>query len=257
MKKYCALSLLGAFCTLMVAGWTEAASATGATHTVFIRINSDPQGALLFAPGASNGAPDVVLGETPYILAVKASWPKKSWVFTRWGAIQLESEGNACRAEYDKRGNCVLMLDLVASKPGYQTERFELPAVSLSQPGSLWSGREEWPIKATVELLLDPVEEAVEKTPPPPSAAATVVVASSAEGAERPISRLHMMASEENCTVVVNEEILGRTPLNLVIPAGVYSLEIRKEGFAPFKESLNVTGGTEETLKAILVPLNE
>ncbi len=78
-------------------------------------------------------------------------------------------------------------------------------------------------------------------SPPPPPDTAVLTLTSVPEGA----------------TVYRDGQAIGRTPLHqATIPAGEYTLEVRKSGFLPWKqEKVRFDSGSHRTLRAVLKPI--
>jgi hypothetical protein len=238
------LVLLG----LLPAGSSQANETSETNYTLFVAINSSPPGVLLTTPADLSGKG---IGVTPFVLVLNVSW-ERNWNGMHWRRIHVQSPGNACRAEFDARGTCHLVLNFTASKPGFKTQHFEVEAAALPPPGFFWSGRDDWPLKSSLQIELEKSES--ESAPAVQEEKASTVVIAKNE-TSKDMSRILVTSPESNAEIFLNDQRVGMAPLNLLLQPGTYRLQVRKQGFAPFQKEIVIQGNTEERLDAVLSPL--
>lgn len=62
-----------------------------------------------------------------------------------------------------------------------------------------------------------------------------------------------MIVSEpEHGEVYVDGAFVGNAPADLKLRDGTYTVEVRKEGYTPFRRELRVLGDSQVTLRAVL-----
>lgn len=76
------------------------------------------------------------------------------------------------------------------------------------------------------------------------------------EGKISPTGILAVSSSPRAAKVFVNGQLKGVTDLNLTLPPGTYSVEIKKEGFAAYHKTLVLKGELVETIDPVLFPIN-
>lgn len=67
---------------------------------------------------------------------------------------------------------------------------------------------------------------------------------------------LAISSSPKTAQVFINGEFKGVTDLNLNMPPGKYTVEIKKEGYIPYTKSLSLKGELVEAIDPILFPIN-
>lgn len=67
---------------------------------------------------------------------------------------------------------------------------------------------------------------------------------------------LAISSSPKAAKVYINQHLKGVTDLNVTLHPGVYTIEIVKEGFIPYKKSVALKGEIVETIDPILFPIN-
>ena len=220
-------------------------------YTLFVQIDSAPQGARLRSASDTNGT---ILGETPCVIPVNMSW-RKSLFGPRWRRLNLDSPGGVCHATRAKNGAWVLSFELAASKPGYIPQSFNIHVASLPPPGFFWSGRDDWPIKSSLLLNLDrDTNAAASRALSAPAPAPTVAIARSS--AKKDLMRLFLTSNTPGAEVYLDNARVGVAPINLVLQSGSYQLEVRKPGFEPYMKTIEAAGETDAHLEAILTPSN-
>ncbi len=70
------------------------------------------------------------------------------------------------------------------------------------------------------------------------------------------VAKVRLTASEDGAVVVVDGEVVGTTPLvwPVVVDLGKHTLLVKKSGFEPASQAIDVSGGSESTLAVTLRP---
>ncbi|MCX7741070.1 MAG: PEGA domain-containing protein, partial [Meiothermus sp.] len=68
-----------------------------------------------------------------------------------------------------------------------------------------------------------------------------------------PTGTLAVESTPRGADVLVNGRFVGRTPLNLALSPGFYSVEVRRSGFSPFRTSVSIQPGRTTRLSVNLV----
>ncbi len=63
---------------------------------------------------------------------------------------------------------------------------------------------------------------------------------------------VHVSAADDACEVFVDGAFVGNTPAKVKLPAGTHLVAVRKPGFKDYQRQLQVTEGSELTLRAVL-----
>lgn len=67
---------------------------------------------------------------------------------------------------------------------------------------------------------------------------------------------LAISSTPKAAKVFVNGKLKGVTDLNLTVPPGTYTIEIKKEGYRPYMKTLVLKGELVETIDPVLFPIN-
>jgi len=59
-------------------------------------------------------------------------------------------------------------------------------------------------------------------------------------------------SNEEDAEVLVDGSLVGNAPAKLKLSEGTHVIEVKKDGFKPFKKEIKVTDGSELNLRAVL-----
>lgn len=76
------------------------------------------------------------------------------------------------------------------------------------------------------------------------------------DGKISPTGILAVSSSPKAAKVFVDGQLKGVTDLNLTLPPGTYTVEIKKEGFAAYQKKLILRGELVETIDPVLFPIN-
>lgn len=227
-------------------------------HTIWVRIESSPNGAALYAPTSDGSPPVARIGETPCVVAVDLNWQTK-WFKKRWELISVWSPGGVCYARFrmDDAGYD-LFLRVVAMKNGYREQTADLPMALLKYPGPDWSGRKDWPAQARVTIALDPLPAsggASDTSSSAPVARRVIVADSESARGDGTSGTLTVHADVDAAQVYVDGRLVGVTPVQAVVKDGVHMLEVRKPGHHPVRREITVNDDADVAFRAILQPL--
>jgi hypothetical protein len=220
-------------------------------HTIWVKLDTTPTGAELYVPPTGNEPPGVRIGTTPCIVALDLSW-KVSWFKKQWERISVRSPGNICHYVFQSDRSYELFLNFVAIKPGYKNGTADLRIVTLKDPGPDWKGEYRWPTERSLNVSLIPAENSsLPDDLKGPSAKTVLFAGREAKG--KP-GMLNVSANVESAKVIVDDQIVGATPLQVVLPEGRHTVKIQKAGFQPLQKEIQVTRDAMVTLKAALSP---
>jgi hypothetical protein len=216
-----------------------------------VKLDTTPSGAEIYAPPADNELPNIRIGTTPCIVALDLSW-RTSWFKKRWERISVRSPGNICHYVFQTDRSYVLFLKFVAKKPGYKNGRADLHIVSLKDPGPDWEGKYRWPTERSLNVNLIAAHKSnLSNNPKSPSARTVLFAGSEAKGQP---GMLNVSANVESAKVIVDDQVVGATPLQVVLPEGQHVVIIQKAGFQPMQKQIQVTRDETVTLNAVLSP---
>ena len=71
-----------------------------------------------------------------------------------------------------------------------------------------------------------------------------------------PTGILAISSSPKTAKIFVNGDFKGVTDLNLTLPPGTYTIELKKDGFSSYKKTLTLKGEIVEAVDPILFPIN-
>ena len=220
-------------------------------HTIWVKLDTTPSGAKLYAPPAGNEPPDIRIGTTPCLIALDLSW-KVSWFKKRWERISVRSPGNVCHCAFRPDRSYDLFLNFVATKPGFKNRRADLRIVTLKDPGPDWKGKYSWPTERFLNVNLIPADNSNPSYDLKVPSAKTVLLAGS-EAKGKP-GILNVLANVESAKVIVDDQAVGATPLQVVLPEGRHTVNIQKAGFQPVQKEIQLTPDAIVTLNVVLSP---
>jgi hypothetical protein len=220
-------------------------------HTIWVKLDTTPTGAELYVPPTGNEPPGVRIGTTPCIVALDLSW-KVSWFKKQWERISVRSPGNICHYVFQPDRSYELFLNFMAVKPGFKNGRADLRVVILKDPGPDWNGKYQWPTKRFLNVNLIPADKSSSLDDPKVPLAKTVLFAGG-EAKGKP-GMLNVSANVKSAKVIVDDQVVGTTPLQVVLPEGRHTVIIQKAGFQPLQKEIHVTRDAMVTLKAALSP---
>jgi hypothetical protein len=220
-------------------------------HTIWVKLDTTPSSAEIFAPPSGNEPPTIRIGTTPCVIALDLSW-RTSWFKKRWERIYLRSPGNICRYVFRPNRSYDLFLDFVAVKPGYKSGRADLRIVTLKDPGRDWEGKYLWPTESSLTVRLVPADKSSLPDDEKSSTARTVLFAGG--GAKGESGTLNVSANVADAKVYVDDQFAGVAPIQVVLPAGQHAVRIQKAGFQPMLKEVQVTSDAIASLKAMLSP---
>jgi hypothetical protein len=144
------------------------------------------------------------------------------------------------------------------AKTGYKTyivdqligEKRAMGAAGWKMISDVLNGNSE-----TVTAFLEPLVAGSKKQDPAPQQQQqqTVITPESRAPQGGPSRGTVMIVSEpENGDVYVDGAFVGNAPTNLKLPDGIHIVEVKKEGYTPFRKELRVFGDSEVNLRAVL-----
>ena len=220
-------------------------------HTIWVKIDTIPSTAELYAPPTDNEPPSIRIGTTPCMIAVDLSWGVK-WFKKRWELISVRSPGDICRYVFQSDASYDLYLNFVAIKPGYKPKAADLHIATLKDPGLDWERETPWPTEQTLNLELIPADKKEAGDNIKTSTPRTVLLAGG--GITGEAGTLSILANVEGARVYIDDQFAGGTPIQVVLPEGRHSVRIQNVGFQPMQKDIQVTSDEIVTLKAVLTP---
>ena len=236
----------------LVAATARAAVITpDSEHTIWVKLDTTPSNAEIYAPPASNETPTIRIGTTPCIIAVDLSWRVK-WFKKRWELISVRSPGSICRYVFQPDRSYELFLNFVATKPGYKRGRADLRVVTLQDPGRDWAGKYQWPAERTLSVRLVPADKNSPLDDAKGSTTRTVLFAGGAAKGEA--GTVNISANVEGARGYVDDQFAGTAPIQVVLPEGRHTVRIQKAGFQPMQKQVDVEADAAVAVKAVLSP---
>jgi hypothetical protein len=220
-------------------------------HTIWVKLDTTPSNAELYAPPSSNEPPTIRIGTTPCVIALDLSW-KVKWFKKRWELISVRSPGNICRYVFQPDRSYELFLNFVATKAGYKSGKADLRVGTLNDPGRDWAGKYQWPGERTLNVRLVPADKNNLPDDAKGSTARTVLFAGG--GVKGETGTLNVSANVEDARVYVDDQFAGTAPIQVVLPEGQHTVRIQKVGFQPMLKQIQVASDAMVTLKAVLSP---
>jgi hypothetical protein len=220
-------------------------------HTIWVKLDTIPSNAEIYAPPSSNEPPSIRIGTTPCVIALDLSWRMK-WFRKRWELISVRSPANICRYDFQPDRSYELSLNFVAIRPGYRSGKADLRVVTLRDPGRDWAGKYQWPTESSLTVRLVPADRNNLPDDSKESTARTVLFAGG--DAKGETGTLSVSANVEGARVYVDDQFAGTAPIQVVLPEGQHSVRIQKGGFQPVLKQIQVTSDATVSLKAMLGP---
>jgi hypothetical protein len=218
-------------------------------HTIWITVESNPSVADLYTVPADTNKLPVRLGTTPCTIAVDLSWGSR-WFKKRWDLISISSPADTCRAVVQSNSPCQILFPFVAMKRGFKTREMEAPVAMLPYPGPDWSGKRDWPIEKKVLVELEPERRAFEK----PALRRALVAGMMSSGELRPTGVLTIHVDVPSAEVLVDQQNIGKAPVQITLPAGMHRIMAQKPGFVPAVHKVHVAAGAEAEIRLTLPP---
>lgn len=220
-------------------------------HTIWVKLDTTPSTAEIYAPASGNQPPTIRIGTTPCIIALDLSWRVK-WFKKRWELISVRSPGNICRYVFQPDRSYELFLDFVAIKPGCKSGRADLRVVTLQDPGRNWAGKYLWPTERSLNVALLPADKSNPPDDVKGSTARTVLFAGG--GVKGETGTLTVSANVDDARVYVDDQFAGAAPIQIVLPEGQHTVRIQKAGFQPVQKEIQVASDAVVSVKAVLNP---
>lgn len=63
---------------------------------------------------------------------------------------------------------------------------------------------------------------------------------------------VNVSAPDDACEIFVDDAFVGHTPARVKLPEGAHVVEVKKPGFKNYRRAIQITGGSELTLRAVL-----
>ena len=220
-------------------------------HTLWVKLETTPSVADIYAPPAGNEPPAVRIGTTPCIIAIDLSWRHK-WFKKRWELISVRSPADICRAVLRPDRSYELRLSFVAVKPGYKTGRADLRVAVLNDPGPKWEGQSQWPASVPLKVKLIRAGQKYSQDDARGSGPRTVLFAGG--GVKGETGTLSVSANVDDARVYVDDQFAGSAPIEVVLPEGQHTVRVQKAGFQPVQKEIQVTSDATVDLNAMLNP---
>jgi hypothetical protein len=220
-------------------------------HTIWVKLDTTPSTAEIYAPPAENEPPTVRIGTTPCVIAIDLSW-RTRWFRKRWKLISVRSPGSICHYAFQPDKSCELFLKFVAVKPGYKSGIADLRIGSLQDPGRDWAGKYQWPTEIPLTVKLVPVDKDNLRKDAKGSTIRTVLFAGG--GVKGETGMLSVSANVKDARVYVDDQFAGNAPIEVVLPEGAHTVRIQKPGFQPVEKDILVASDSTVSVNATLNP---
>lgn len=227
-------------------------------HTIFVYVDSTPQGARLLGPvtGTETNAVEPDIGITPLTVVVALKWERSRWDKRKWESLSVWSPGNVCTAVYSKAsGSYDLFLTLKTEKDGFEPSAVHSKITTLPKPGAGWGGMDDWTVKELLTIPLTPLQKPAAAKKEKPAEPSTTVFAKNPDNGRLELGTLILTSNIEGADVLVDGEQAARTPTKLMLQAGPHVIEVRKSEYQTFKTEVDIKINSETTFKALLSPL--
>jgi hypothetical protein len=223
-------------------------------ESFWLTVESEPSGADVY--GLVDGQPATRLGTTP--LTLKYTYTRDTGLWGSRPEETLSVEFESSKLILDK-GSARVTFRCAIAKAGYKTtivdrligEKRAMAAAAWKMISDILNGNSE-----TVTASLEPLVAGRKKqdpAPPQQQEQPTVIAPQSAAPQGGPSRGTVMIVSEpEHGEVYVDGAFVGNAPADLKLRDGTYIVEVRKEGYTPFRKELRVFGDSEVTLRAVL-----
>lgn len=221
-------------------------------HTFWLTVETDPPGAAIFALGEHGEPAEQCLGQTPCTLAVDIRWDHR-WFKPRWELITVLSPGGFCHPLFQEDGTYRLMARLFINKEGWAPVRLETPVAVLPKPDPKSGGKERWPARNTLRLVL----EKTAAGPPAPDrreGPRRVILAGGAEGDKMDTGSVTILSRLPKTEVVVDGTSVGPAPLELILRAGPHVLEWSAPGRPPCRREIDLAPDAALKVEATFSP---
>ncbi len=245
--------------TVVAAVWltgaaTWAAYPSEADHSIWIEIDSAPSGARLDTwPDEPSGISKQV-DVTPCTIVAELNWGK-GFLGKKWSKLKIQSPGNICEAILSSNNAYEIYIKALVSREGCETRRLRAKVLTLPPPGFFWGGKSAWPVRWDVTIPLKPAPAGAPAAAPAPAPVVIVAKKAGTEPTAGGTGNLLVQCNVAEAEVMVDGELVGRTPLNLVLQAGPHAIELRKPGYAPFKTEFETEANAQLKMEAALDPL--
>ena len=227
-------------------------------HTIFVNVDSTPQGARLLGPvtGTGTNAAETDIGITPLTVVVALKWDRNRWDKRKWESLTVWSPGNVCTAVYSKaRGSYDLFLTLKTDREGFEPSEIHHKITTLAKPGAGWGGMEDWTVKELLTIPLTPLQKPVVAIKEKPAEPSTTVFAKNPDNGKLELGTLILTSNIEGADVLVDGEQAARTPTKLMLQAGPHVIEVHKAEYQTFKTEVDIKANSDTAFKALLSPL--
>jgi hypothetical protein len=177
----------------------------------------------------------------------------------RWSQMKVWTPGDVVRAEMLVNTNYDLTISCIALKEGYQPQIVRARVTTLQYPGKDWGGTVKWPSEQTIEFdLISPGgSRDAAGGPARPRTTRRIILAGSGGEAPAEPGTLIVSANADGAAVQIDGTDAGPAPVQVVLQEGKHKVELRKAGYQPLRKDIHVTGDTEVTYRAVLVPETE
>jgi len=237
---------------------SQAAEGPPPEHTVWIRLETIPNGATIYAPPPEGEQPTIRIGVTPCVVAVDLRW-KVTWFIKRWERMLIWSPGNICNAVFQPDGSYELNLSFVPVLDGYKEEVVNRRVLSLMYPGRKWQGKDLWPKQTKLLVELEPDNRTREPHHAAPVTKARKVILADDRSVvgDGTSGTLTITSNAEDSRAFVDTRYVGDTPVQVILREGGYVVQVQSPGYYPVRREIFVNDDAEVTYRASLKPLVE
>ena len=225
-------------------------------HTIFINIDSEPQGIEMYSIPNGPGESPQLVGTTPYQGVVELRWGR-ALLGKIWHKLEVWTPGGLCVKTYDEETKSYdLTLSFLARTPSGTKQIVELPLESFTYEKGLDYEKLGF-IAGNVNLSFSlrdskPRPEASEVSTAPPKVR-TAMLAESGRG-KTMFGAVVVNVNEAGAEVFAGDKSAGKAPVRIVLSEGHHTISVQKKGFATWSKEVEVSSRSDVTVDAELQP---
>ena len=156
----------------------------------------------------------------------------------KWDDINIWSSGDTAYAIYyedDKHYD--IFVSFRTTKKGYKDKEINVKVAELDSAGAWLSEKdiEGWPTDKKVKVVLEPDPTSVARRSSTTKIPTIYIARSDTGDTSTPMSSLYIKSNVVGADVYVDEELVGQSPVNVVMQAGAHEIIVRQDGYQLFE----------------------